>query len=151
MDNVWRDRAARVNEPFENALPAAPRAVHCYVAIMGGLFDVIVLSIEPSHDRTWIRLGDHGLANISETAAELSSQTTVEKPTCSPSASIAMTNLESKIPRAIEIMASSGDLEDNADETEPCVRQGPNVIEVSSQSSIQIQNDSFFRFARDGK
>lgn len=118
---------------------------------MGGLFDVIVVSIDPSHDRTCIVLGDHDLANISETAVGSSIQTTVENPMCSPSASIATTNLESNIPRAIERIDSSGVSEDNADETEPCVCQSAKVIDVSSQSSIQIQNDRFRRFAGDGK
>ena len=45
---------------------------------MGGLFEVIFASIDPSQDRTRIVTGDQGWANISATASKLSIQTTVE-------------------------------------------------------------------------
>jgi hypothetical protein len=120
-DNAQDKRAGSRRDRANAKPPGKPGSGSsvCHVSIIGGLFDVIVVSIDPSHDHRCFALDDHDLVNISQTAVGSSIQTTVENPMCLALTSMATTNLECKIPREVKRIASSGVLEDNSDETEP--------------------------------
>ncbi len=68
FENVTHQRAGAIRVDFKTDPTAGSVACDCYVANIGGLVAVIAVSIDPSHDRTWILVGDHDCANISATA-----------------------------------------------------------------------------------